>query len=145
MFTNEKRNKISCTHGELCHFIKRNVCHYKHIPEAFAPGAPPMEPKTEEAHPLERTKCSQCNYETNTKTELKYHTETPHGASHKDYRGINVIKYPVSHAQWAANRNTKTAEYECKECISVFTVESMMTQHINSGGGGPGAQCTSPY
>ena len=43
-----------------------------------------------------------------------------------------VAKYPVGHAQWAANRNKKTVEYKCKECISVFTVESMMTQHITS-------------
>ena len=35
-------------------------------------------------------------------------------------------------AQWATNRNMNTNEYKCKECISVFTVESMMTQHMIS-------------
>ena len=49
----------------------------------------------------------------------------------KDYRGINAIQYPVGHAQWAANRNTNTIEYKCKECTSVFTVESMLTRHIS--------------
>ena len=51
-----------------------------------------------------------------------------HGARPKDYRGIQATGYPVGHAQWAASRNR--AEYKCKECISEFTVESMLREHI---------------
>ena len=132
MFTNDNRSRIPCRHGDSCQFNRRNVCHYKHNQIMPEPSALPMEPDTKEIPLLDRMKCSQCSYETNTNTELKYHTETQHGVRHKETRGINAIRYPVGHAQWAANRNTNTAEYKCKECISVFTVESMMTQHINS-------------
>ena len=78
---------------------------------------------------LPRTKCSQCNYETNTETERKFHIETVHGARPKDYRGIKATSYPVGHPEWAALRNQ--TDYKCKECTSVFSVESMLSAHIS--------------
>ena len=95
------------------------------------PSAPPMESPQEEVHLLERKKCDQCGYETNTETERKYHIETQHGARQKDYRGVKATNFPVGHAQWAASRNENTLQYKCMECNRVFGLESMLNEHIS--------------
>ena len=79
------------------------------------PSAPPHEPEGE-IQWLERFKCSQCNYETNTNIELKHHIETNHGARKKDYGEIVANQYPVGHEQWATNRNMNKDEHKCNEC-----------------------------
>ena len=94
------------------------------------PSAPILE--DEDVYILERKKCDQCEYETNTETEFKWHMETNHGARKKEFRGIIATQktiYPVGHPQWATDRN-KITEYKCNECTSVFTVESMLNAHI---------------
>ena len=127
----DNRSNIPCRHGDSCHFLKNNRCHFKHKHIMPVPSAPPMEPE-EEGTQLIRMKCSQCNYETNTNVELKYHIDTHHGARKKDYRGIVASKYHVGHAEWANNRNMNNEEYKCNECKSVFTIESMLHAHINN-------------
>ena len=81
---------------------------------------------------LKEKLCGQCGYETNTESEFKWHTESHHGARKKEFRGIvatNKTIYPVGHPQWATDRNRIT-EYNCSECTSVFTVESMLSAHM---------------
>ena len=127
----DNRGKIPCRHGDSCHYFKNNSCHYKHISSMPLPSAPPLELDDEDIQLLERVKCQQCNYETNTNFELGHHIETHHGARKKDYRGIVATKYPVGHPQWAINRNMNQEEHKCNECNSVFTIESMLHAHIS--------------
>ena len=98
------------------------------LPIPALPSAPPMEPE-EELQVRPRNKCTQCRYETNTETEIKFHIKTVHGARPKYYRGIKATSYPVGHQQWAALCNQ--TEHKCKECPSVFSVESMLNAHIS--------------
>ena len=85
----------------------------------------------EDVQLLERKKCNQCGYETNTDTEFIHHAESQHGARQKDYRGIKATGYPIGHAQWATNKNMTPTEHKCNECNSVFSVESMLRAHIS--------------
>ena len=128
----DNRGNIPCRHGDSCHFYKNNRCHFKHILIMPTPSAPPLELDDEDVQLLDRLKCSQCNYETNTSVELNHHIETSHGARKKDYRGIVATQYPVGHAQWAKNRNMNNEEHRCSECPSVFTIESMLHAHISN-------------
>ena len=125
----DNRDKLPCRHGDSCHYYKNNSCHYKHISSMPLPSAPPLD--DEEIQWLEQFKCTQCNYETNTKVELGYHIETNHGVRQKDYRGIVATKYPIGHPQWAINQNMNTEEHKCNECHSVFTIESMLHAHMS--------------
>ena len=72
-FSGDNRSKIPCRHGESCHFYKNNRCHFKHIFVMPTPSAPPLELNYEDVQLLERIKCSQCNYETNTSVEINHH------------------------------------------------------------------------
>ena len=90
----------------------------------------------DEVQLLERKICVHCKYETNTETEFKWHAETQHGARPKEAKGIKVTsaqKYPIGHPQWAAQRNINSNihDYKCKECTAEFTIESMLTAHID--------------
>ena len=127
----DNRSKIPCRHGDSCHYNKNNSCHYKHISHMPLPSAPPLELDDEDVQLLERVKCPQCSYETNSNIELGHHIESQHGARQKDYRGIVATKYPVGHPQWAINRNMNQDEHKCNECNSVFTIESMLHAHIS--------------
>ena len=137
VLTNDNRGKIPCRHGDSCLYRKKNICHYKHTQNNYAPSAPPMESVLEEeVQLLERKICAHCKYETNTETEFKWHVETQHGARPKEAKGITVTsaqKYPIGHPQWAAHKNINSNihDYKCKECAAEFTIESMLTAHID--------------
>ena len=131
VLSGDNRSKIQCRDGESCHFDKKNSCHYKHTSKRLTSQVPSNKPDSEEVVFLERKKCSQCNYETNTETEIKYHIEVEHGARKKDYQGIKASGFPIGHAQWAAGRNANAVEHKCTECPSVFNIESMLNAHIS--------------
>ena len=128
--TDDKRSRIPCKHGDSCLYFKINSCLYKHTNHIITSSALLMEPQDVEL--LDTKKCTICSYETNTEVEFKWHRETQHGARPKEFKGITATtttRYPIGHAQWAANKNM--SEYKCMECTSVFTVESMLNEHIN--------------
>ena len=101
-----------------------------HTPNMPIPSAPPLLPE-EDVQLMERKKCNQCSYETNTDTEFNHHIESKHGAHQKDYRGIKATGYPIGHAMWATNKNMNTTEHKCNECNSVFSDESRLRAHMS--------------